>query len=266
VVVTYHSDIIRQEFLLGFYRPFLRSFLSRTRVIMPTSMAYARSSPYLAEFLDKCEIVPLGIDTRLFDSVAEKMQSEIEKIRGVFGPEFLLFVGKLRYYKGLQFLIEAMRGIETPLVIIGSGPMENDLKALAANYDVTDKVRFVGEVTESDLAVFYHACSMLVLPSVYRSEAYGLVQIEAHACGKPVVSTRLGTGVEFVNMDGKTGLVVSPASSAALMKAINELMADPERRSRMGEFARQRARTEFDLEHMFAKVEAVYERALAGRP
>ena len=230
VVATYHSDIIRQEFLLKFYRPALRRFLKRASVIMPTSSIYAKQSPHLSEFMDKCEAVPLGVDTRSLEEAGERLKPEIEKFRNVFGPEFILFVGKLRYYKGLQFLIEAMPGIETPLVVVGTGPLENDLKALAANYNVSDKIRFMGEVTEDDLAAFYHACSLFVLPSVFKSEAYGLVQLEAHACGKPVVSTRLGTGVEFLNMDGKTGLVVPPADSSALARAINELIADPERR------------------------------------
>lgn len=265
VVVTYHSDIVRQEFLLKFYRPFFKRFLKRAYVIMPTSPIYVETSPFLSAERAKCEVVPLGIDTSLFDSVASRMQSEIEKLRSIFRPEFILFVGKLRYYKGLQFLIEAMPKIDSKLVVIGSGPMETDLKALTANYRVSDKVHFVGEVTDDDLAVFYHACSLLVLPSVYRSEAYGLVQLEAHACSKPVVSTRLGTGVEFVNMDGKTGLIVPPADSAALAGAVNELLGDADRRKRMGEFAQKRARNEFDLQRMFDRVEAVYERVAAEK-
>ncbi|UCD57124.1 MAG: glycosyltransferase [Candidatus Hydrogenedentota bacterium] len=263
VVATYHSDIVRQETLLKFYRPFLRRFLAHARVIMPTSPTYIETSPFLRDFRAKCEVVPLGIDTRLFDSVGSTMRPAIEKLRTIFGPEFILFVGKLRYYKGLQFLIEAMPKIDVPLVVVGHGPMEGDLRALAANYRTAGKVHFIGEVTEEDLAVFYHACSLLVLPSVYRSEAYGLVQLEAHICGKPVVSTRLGTGVEFVNIDGKTGLIVPPADSTALARAINELLSDPARRKSMGEFARTRARNEFDFQQMFDKIETVYTRVLA---
>jgi glycosyltransferase involved in cell wall biosynthesis len=266
IVATYHSDIVRQEFLLKLYSPFLRKFLARTRVIMPTSPNYIETSPFLREFRSKCEVVPLGIDTQLFDSVGLRMQPEVERLRSIFGPDFILFVGKLRYYKGLQFLIEAMPSIDVALVVVGGGPMEDDLKALAANYRVTEKVRFVGEVTEDDLAVFYHACSLLVLPSVYRSEAYGLVQLEAHACAKPVVSTRLGTGVEFVNVDGKTGIIVPPANSKALATAIDGLLADPARRKRMGEFAQKRVRNEFGLQRMFDNVEAVYKKVLAETP
>lgn len=265
VVVTYHSDIVRQEFLLRFYRPFLKRFLAGAQIIMPTSPVYLETSPFLREFRSKCEVVPLGIDTEMFNSVREKMQAEIKKIQNLFRPEFILFVGKLRYYKGLQFLIEAMPDVDIPLVIVGRGPMETDLRMLASNYGVSEKVHFVGEVTDDDLAVFFHACSLFVLPSVYRSEAYGLVQLEAHVCGKPVVSTRLGTGVEFVNMDGKTGLVVPPADSAALARAINELIADPGRREKMGEFAQKRALNEFNLQHMFDRVEAVYERAISEK-
>lgn len=266
VVATYHSDIIRQEFLLKLYGSSLRRFLSRAGVIMPTSEIYAKNSPVLSEFKAKCEVVPLGVDTQRFEAAATELKPEIEKLRSIFGPEFIMFAGKLRYYKGLQFLIEALPEIDAPLVIIGSGPMENDLKALASNYGVTEKVHFIGEVSDDDLAAFYHACSLFVLPSVFRSEAYGLVQLEAHACGKPVISTRLGTGVEFVNMDGKTGLIVPPTDSAALAGAVNELLADPQRRERMGEFARRRAQSEFDLRLMFDRVEAVYKRALAQEP
>jgi rhamnosyl/mannosyltransferase len=264
VVVTYHSDIIRQKFLLKFYRSFLRRFLSHARIIMPTSPIYAETSEFLKEFQGSCTVVPLGIDTKMFDSVARTMAPEIERVRNMFGAGFILFVGKLRYYKGLQFLIEAMPEITVPLVIIGRGPMEDDLRMLAQNYQVADKVHFVGEVTEEDLAVFYHACSLFVLPSIYRSEAYGLVQLEAHSCGKPVVSTKLGTGVEFVNVDGKTGRTVPPADSKALAGAIKELLADPVGRKRMGEYARQRALKEFTLQRMFDQVEAVYKRALSS--
>jgi glycosyltransferase involved in cell wall biosynthesis len=264
LVATYHSDIIRQESLLKLYGPSLRKFLNRADVIMPTSAVYADQSPFLRDFKSKCEIVPLGIDTQKFGDASSRLKSEIEKLRGVFGPEFILFVGKLRYYKGLQFLIQAMPKIQAPLVIIGTGPMESDLKMIAANYGVSEKAQFLGEVSEDDLSAFYHACSLLVLPSIFKSEAYGLVQLEAHACGKPVVSTRLGTGVEFVNMDGKTGLIVPPADSKALADAINQLLSDPERIQRMGEFARQRAQNEFDFAQMFAKIDAVYKRVIAA--
>jgi rhamnosyl/mannosyltransferase len=262
VVVTYQSDIVRQEFLLKFYRPFLYKFLARAKAIIATSPNYVNTSPFLREFQAKCEIIPLGVDAAFFDSAGSRTQREIAKLQNMFGPDFILFVGKLRYYKGLQFLIEAMSAIEAQLVVIGTGPMERDLKALAANYQVADKVHFVGDVNEADLAAFYHACALLVLPSVYRSEAYGLVQLEAHACAKPVVSTRLGTGVEFVNLDGKTGLVVPPADAKALVEAVNLLLRDPERRKRMGDFAQKRARGEFSLQRMFEGVEAVYRKVL----
>jgi rhamnosyl/mannosyltransferase len=271
LVATYHSDIIRQELLLKLYGPSLRRFLERTDVIMPTSSVYAGQSPLLKDFLDKCEAVPLGVDTKHFAEAGARLSgnsagaSLIEKFKDIFGSEFILFVGKLRYYKGLQFLIEAMPEIDVPLVIVGTGPMEDDLKALAANYNVSHKIRFMGEAIDDDLVAFYHSCSLLVLPSVFRSEAYGLVQLEAHACGKPVVSTRLGTGVEFVNMDGKTGLVVPPADPTALATAINSLLGDPERRRKMGEFARLRAQNEFGLDRMFEKIEVVYEKVLRGR-
>jgi rhamnosyl/mannosyltransferase len=264
VVVTYHSDIVRQQSLLKLYGPSLRKFLNRTDVIMPTSAVYAAQSPFLSDVKSKCKVVPLGIDTQRFADAGSRLKSEIEKLRSVFGPQFVLFVGRLRYYKGVQFLIQAMQQVQAPLVVIGAGPMESDLKAMAANYGVSEKVQFLGEVSDDDLVAFFHACTLLALPSIFKSEAYGLVQLEAHACGKPVVSTRLGTGVEFVNMDGKTGLLVPPADSKALADAIKQLLSDPGRIQRMGDFARKRAQTEFDLEQMFDKIDAVYEQVIAN--
>ncbi|RJP24069.1 MAG: glycosyltransferase [Candidatus Abyssobacteria bacterium SURF_5] len=264
VVATYHSDIVRQEFLLRFYSPFLRSFLRKTRLILPTSPVYAEGSLYLREFAHKCRVVPLGVDTHLFDSISP-VKEEVNALHVRYGQEFILFVGKLRYYKGLQFLIRAMPRIPVPLVIVGTGPMEDELKGLAILNGVKEKVHFAGEVSDMDLAAYYHACSLFVLPSIYRSEAYGLVQLEAHACGKPVVSTRLGTGVEYVNLHLKTGCVVPPADPDALAAAIESLLNDPKRRQEMGEFARQRVCDEFDLDRMFHKIEDVYQEALESR-
>ena len=169
----------------------------------------------------------------------------------------MLFVGRLRYYKGLDNLIRALPAIPARLLVVGIGPMEEEWKALAADTGAGDKISWLGEVPDVDLPAFYHLADLFVLPASHPSEAFGLVQVEAMAAGLPVVCTELGTGTSYVNRDGVTGLVVPPADPAALRDAVNRLIADPELRRSMGTAARARA-SEFDLDGMADKVLALY--------
>jgi rhamnosyl/mannosyltransferase len=136
--------------------------------------------------------------------------AEIQRIGETYGSPLLLFVGKLRYYKGLQYLIEAMEELPARLLVVGSGPMEGEWKRLTESLDLQDKVVFLGEVEDAGLPALYRGCDVFVLPASERSEAFGLVQVEAMMSGKPVVSTELGTGTSFVNLHNETGLVVPP--------------------------------------------------------
>jgi len=256
-VLTYHSDIVRQKYLLRLYRPFLWRVLSQADRIIATSANYIRSSPCLSRFASKCTVIPLGIDLKPFEDVDN---DRVQAIRQRYGSPLLLFVGKLRYYKGLEYLLEAMRGIEARLLAIGTGPMEGEWRVLAEELGLDGKVAFPGEVSDEDLPLYYHACDLFVLPASERSEAFGVVQIEAMACGKPVVCTELGTGTSYVNLHEETGLVVPPRDSAALAQAINQLLADPDLRHRMGEKGRQRAEQEFSKEKMIEAMAALYER------
>ena len=138
----------------------------------------------------------------------------------------MLFVGRLVYYKGLEYLIEAMRWVpDAVLVVVGTGPLRGRLQRLSEQWlGCPGKVVFLGAVAEHDLCAWYHACDVFVLPSVELSEAFGLVQLEAMACAKPVVTTDLPTGVTYVNQHGHTGLVVPRRNSRALAEAINILL------------------------------------------
>ena len=139
-------------------------------------------------------------------------------------------MGRLRYYKGLDTLIRALPQIPARLVVAGIGPMEAEWKALAAELGVAGRISWLGEVSDDDLPALYHAADLFVLPASHKSEAFGLVQVEAMAAGLPVVCTELGTGTSYVNLHGVTGLVVSPRDPDGLAAAINALLADPERR------------------------------------
>ena len=172
-------------------------------------------------------------------------------VAAVPGPR-LLFVGRLVYYKGLEVLLDAMSLCEGSLVIAGEGPLEGALRALVTEKRLGERVLFAGRVADADLPAFYQACDVFVLPSTARTEAFGVVQIEAMAAGKPVISTNLPTGVPWVNQDGVSGLVVTPGDRAALGEALRRLLDDGAFRQRLGEGARRRAQTMFSRERMVA--------------
>jgi rhamnosyl/mannosyltransferase len=255
VVLTYHSDVVRQRHILRFYRPFLQKVLDMADRIIATSDKYVASSPYLDRVRPKCRIIPLGIDPAPFTRVdAER----VRKVREAFGGPLLLFVGKLRYYKGLQYLLEAMTDIPARLLVAGSGPMESEWKGLAAGLALKEKVVFLGEVQDEELPALYHGCDVFVLPASERSEAFGLVQVEAMMSGKPVISTELGTGTSFVNLHGETGFVVPPRDASALKDAVITLLHDEGLRLRLGGAARVRALREFSLGTMVDRTIALY--------
>ncbi|RLC47566.1 MAG: glycosyl transferase family 1 [Candidatus Coatesbacteria bacterium] len=261
VVVTWHSDIVRQAKFLPFYRPFLMRFLQLCDVILPTSERYARSSAYLSNFTAKCRPIPLGIDVSRF-SLTDDVARQVKQLRAKFGDRIVLFVGRLRYYKGLKFLIDAMQLLDAKLLIVGDGPMRAELEKYSSSRDLGEKVLFVGEVDEKSLPVYYHCCDVFCLPSIYRSEAFGVSQIEAMTCGKPVVSTALDTGIEEVNLDGLTGLVVPPMDSKSLSRAIGLLLSDKALAARLGGFAQKRVFKQFTADRMAESVLSIYNRVV----
>ncbi len=258
VVATYHSDIVRQRRVVPFYRPFLRSFLNRVNRIIATSPNYIESSMILSQYRQKCRIVPLGIKLSRFQSLPDQ-QSSVEVLRQSHGQRLILFIGKFRYYKGLSVLIEAMRQVEGKLLLIGEGYLEKDLKKQAASNGLNGKINFLGELSDNEVDGFLRACDVFVLPSVERSEAYGIVQLEAMACGKPVICTELGTGTTYVNQHQKTGMVVEPNKPAALAHAINILLDRPELRSRFGQAGLERVQKYFSVDRMIDDLIAIYE-------
>jgi rhamnosyl/mannosyltransferase len=260
LVITYHSDIVRQQTLLRFYRPLLEHTLCRAAAIIATSPAYVRSSPFLQRYAAKCTAVPLGVDVERFAPAAET------RSQGVSTPpaRTILFVGRLRYYKGLHHLLEAMPHVDATLVIGGDGPERGRLEMQARALGIEAKVRFLGDVAEADKPALYRAADVFVLPAHLRAEAFGIALAEALASGLPCVSTELGTGTSYANLHSVSGLVVPPGDPLALASALNTLLADPASRRRYGEAARQRAVELFSLEAMVGGVEAVY-RAVVSR-
>ncbi len=255
MVLTYHSDIVKQQGLLRLYEPFLWRVLERAEFIVATSPNYVESSPYLRQFRDKCVIIPCGIDLARFDTVD---QARVERLRARWDSRVVLFVGVFRYYKGLPYIIEAMKDVKARLVLVGAGPLESELRALVADRGLDSKVVFAGRVADEELPAYYQAADVYVLPASHRSEALGLSLIEAMACGRPVISTELGTGTSYVNVHGVTGLVVPPADPKALASAMNQLLADEELRRTFGEASRRRAQDLFSKEAMVEGMVRLY--------
>jgi glycosyltransferase involved in cell wall biosynthesis len=259
VVVTYHSDIVRQARLVKLYSPVLQRFLKGSDVIIATSPNYLQSSKVLHQFKDKCTVIPFGIDLNRFAPDGNTVK-QVASIRKTYEGPLALFIGKFRYYKGLYVLIEAMKMVQGSLLLVGMGPMESDLKKRAASDDeLKDRVFFLGELSDQDIVSHLHACDVFVFPSIFRSEAFGIVLLEAMACGKPLVSTELGTGTSFVNQHQETGLVVPPNDVKALAGAINYLFANPEVREAFGKAAKARAEKYFCLDRMVEDVIRTYQ-------
>jgi len=261
VVAHYHSDIVRQHGLERFYHSTLMRFLDRADAIIATSPNYVETSPILREFREKCRVIPLAADESVLRS-DEKVEERAKVIRERYGERpVVLFVGVLRYYKGIRYLIEAMRGVPANLLIVGNGPLFRELVDLRDRLGLRKNVFFMGHVP--DIRPYYRAADLFCLPSTHRSEAFGVVLLEAMLHGLPLVTTDLPTGVCFVNQANLTGLQVPVGDSDRLREALGELVADPARREEMGEAGRKRVREVFSREQMIGKVLDLY-RELEG--
>jgi glycosyltransferase involved in cell wall biosynthesis len=248
LVVRYQSDVVRQAAAMKLYGPIQMKFLRKADMIVAASPQYVDTSAVLSKLREKCRVIPLGIVPE--DFAAPDLE-RVESIRASYGGDFVLFSGRHRYYKGLEYLIGAANRIRVPVVVAGDGPERQRCETLARGLRVP--VVFRGTLGQQELVNHLHACALFVYPSVERSEAFGIAILEAHACAKPVVATRLGTGIEFTNLDGKTGVNVPPRDPEALADAINRLLDDPGERSRMGAFAQRRVQTEFRAEDVAKK-------------
>jgi rhamnosyl/mannosyltransferase len=262
LVVTYHSDIVRQRALLYAYRPLLELTLRRAARILPTSPNYLVSSPFLRRHAARCAVVPLGIDA---DRFAHADPRRVASIRARYDAPLALFVGRLRYYKGLHILLDAMPSVRGQLLIGGSGPERERLERQAAQLGVAERVHLLGDIPDDELPALLQSADVFVMPAHLRAEALGLAQIEALASGLPCVSTELGTGTSFANRHGETGLVVPPGDAPALATALNRLLADADLRRRFGAAGRARVARLFTRAHMADLVEKIYRDVLAAR-
>jgi rhamnosyl/mannosyltransferase len=257
LVFSHHSDIIRQKVLGKAFEPILRYALKRANAIVVATQNHITSSPIISDYKDKCHIVPFGINVAEFQ---ERDEDAIKEVREIYGPRIVLSVGRLVYYKGFEYLIRAMKNVEGHLIIVGSGPLLESLEREAKDCGIANRVTILTDV--KDARPFYHAADVFVLASIARSEAFGVVQLEAMACGTPVVNTNLDSGVPCVSLDGVTGLTVAPCDKEALSIAIKKLLDDSDLRAKFGEAGKRRVSEEFSVEVMTRRTLELYRKLL----
>jgi glycosyltransferase involved in cell wall biosynthesis len=234
-IITYHSDIIKQKNLAKLYRPLMNKFFLGTKAIVATSQNYKCSSKVLQKYLAKTVVIPIGLE----DMQGSPPKIElIEKWRSEFGEKFFLFIGSFRYYKGLDYLIEAVSDKKHKLIILGSGAQESKIKVRISDSKITN-IKLVGNLAEEDKYALLTLCRAVILPSHLRSEAYGISLVEGAMFGKPLISCDIGTGTSFINQHRKTGLVVASSDPLALREAINIIAVDDTIANTMGMNARK---------------------------
>ncbi|MGF6465687.1 glycosyltransferase [Paraburkholderia youngii] len=264
-VMTYHSDIVRQKLLGTVYGPLMRRTLRSMSAVVATSPAYARTSETLAACVSKerLKTIPLGIIDYRDEPQPFDAQRQLESRLGMLpGEPYFLALGVLRYYKGLHTLVEAARHVQAKIVIAGSGPERGRLAALAREHGASNVV-FAGQVTHEEKVALLKGCRAMVLPSHLRSEAFGMVLVEAAMFGKPMVCCEVGSGTSFVNEDGVTGFVVPPEAPEPLIAAINRLALDEALAHGMGAAARQRYERLFSGPALGNAYKSLYEQVLS---
>ena len=250
LVIWHHSDLLRPWWALPTYsRIVQRRLYRRADCVIVSSPALAAEST-LVQCARRIAVIPFGIDLERYRRRDPERQARVDAIRERIPGPRLLFVGRLVYYKGLHVLLDAARDWPGTIVIAGDGPLEPALRARASALGVADRVQFVGRVADADLPAYYQASDVFVLPSIARTEAFGVVQVEAMAAGLPVVSTSLPTGVPWVNQHGVSGLVVAPEDAPSLGDALGRLARDRDLRERLADGARRRADALFSRDRM----------------
>jgi rhamnosyl/mannosyltransferase len=266
-LVTYHSPIVGKGLARVIYRPLQSRFLDRSDMIVATSENMVACDPMLAARPDKVTVIPLGIadrPTELSDkaiAASTRLMEKAGKLRR------FLAVGRSVPYKGFFVLLEALSLVNQGfLCLVGDGPLRDRLKAKAKDLGISDRVMFTGAVTDQELHGYYCASDVFVLSSISSAEAFGLVQIEAMAWGKPVINTNLCTGVPWVSLHNKTGLTVPPGDPKAMADAMRCLADSPDERERLGRNGRARFESEFQREIMAKRILQVYRQILATKP
>lgn len=272
LIIHWHADVVASEIdrrlalAYGGYRPFERALLRRASAVIATSDPYLHGSSALRDFKPKVRMIPLGLDP--FRLQRPETQT-IRELRARWPGKFLLLAaGRFAYYKGFDVLVEAVRDLPNlVLVIAGDGPHRAKVVNRVRELGLTGCIHLPGGVTDHELHTLMAACDAFCLPSIERTEAFGITLLEAMAFGKPLISTAIpGSGTGWVNQDGETGIVVPPRDPAALGTAVEWLMKNPEKRAQMGQKAIERFQTLFHIDSIEKRIAALYHSTLHTPP
>jgi rhamnosyl/mannosyltransferase len=253
-LVSYHSDIIRQKYLLKLYSPLKNRFFESVDRIVTSSPNYLASSHVLQRYADKVNVIPYGLNKATYPQVEPK---KLAFWQDKLGTKFYLFVGVLRYYKGLHILLEAAQGTDYPIAIVGAGPLEQELKAQAVRLGLRN-IYFLGRLPDEDKVALLSLCYGFVFPSHLRSESFGISLLEAAMYGKPMISCEMGTGTTFINIADETGLVVPSDDPVELRQAMRYLWDHPVMALTMGKRAEERYWEQFTADQMVRSYVALY--------
>lgn len=253
-LLSYHSDVVSQVTLNKLYAPLRDRFIARMQLVVAASPGIMQSSPVLRPLGDRVRLITYGIEH--FPQIHADDPS-VRQWQAKFGQRFFLFLGALRYYKGLHVLLDALKGRDYPTVIVGRGSEEQALVAQARALGLTN-LHFVPEVTNTEKRSIMRAAYGFVLPSHLQSEAFGIVLTEAAQQGTPMITCEIGTGTSYVNVDGVTGIVVPPSDSVSLGQALDTFWNNPAKVARWGEASLARYDAHFRAEMMTSKYLEVY--------
>ncbi len=256
-IATYHMDITRQKWLKPLHTPILNRVIDRLDWITVSSQRFAQTSPVLSQYMDKVRVLPFGISEERFKATPFN-QSLTEEFRKQYQGKVVLFVGRLTLYKGIPVLIEAMEKIDATCLIIGTGYLEDRIRVEIARRGLDNRVHLIGDASDEELVSYYDRADVFVLPSINRTESFGITQLEAMSRGTPVVCTEVGTGTTEINRNGETGLVVPPGDAEALAGAINRILSDDALANRLSQGAIERYRTHFSEETMCRNLRELY--------
>jgi len=262
IIVTYHSDVIRQKYLNKIYNFFVMRSFSKSSKLIATSKNYLISSPILSKnkFSKKCTTIPLSIKKLQSFPSSNDIHATLKKY-GLKKKTYIIFIGVLRYYKNIKLLLESAPYINADILIVGDGPFKTFYQKIIANQNIKN-VHLLGSVIEEDKNALLSLSSLLVLPSHIRSEAFGLVLLEASMHGKPMVTLDIGTGTSFVNLDNKTGFVVKYNNFVKFSLAVNKILSDSSLACKMGKHAKFRFDRLFKKQVMISKYEHLYKQVI----
>ncbi len=259
-VITHHSDIINQKLLKFFYVPIFKIFLKTIDSIIIPTINHIKYSKMINNSKNY-EIIPFALKEKSF-----LINDEISKTSEIFLKEngkFFLFVGRLVGYKGIEYLIEAMKEVDAKLIIVGEGPLENDLANLIKKNNLNSKIEMKGRIEDNNqFNAIYHSCYALVLPSITPNENFGVVQLEAMKCSKAIITTRLESGVPLVAKENESSLLVEPKNSKQLAEAMNKLLDNPELTIQMGKKGFERFNTKYQMKKFINEHYSLYQKII----